>query len=263
MPDLKNKAFLSPQMNEVIKDIRKENNDLFSLFEKINELSNDIIIDITVDRDDKQQLLVSCLFIRAMSTYQGVAIMAERGMPSEATVILRTLVEIMFRACAIAKDISAADAYIQEDEIYRRRSINKLKKLSTKALDDIGNPDFGDLLQTLEKSIAENDIKERTTLWYAQMADLEDLYNSAYRVLSNTVHVSSRDLESALILDSTGNIIRFNYGPQQKGLPLILLAVMEFMIYILKNGVLPIFKTQFSDKVDSVRREFDLLYHGT
>ncbi len=64
-------------------------------------------------------------------------------------------------------------------------------------------------------------------------------------------------------VDMEGNVIGFNYGPRQQGLRLILLTAIEFMIFILKNGISPIFKTKYSENIDSIYKEFILLYRGT
>lgn len=262
MSDLGSKMFLSAEMIEVIKDMRESKKNIFELCEKLNCLSNSIIFDIKVDHNDKQQLLISCLFIRAISTYQGVIILAERGMPSETTVVLRTLLEVLFRICAIAKDVNVADIYIQEDEIYRKKSIYKINKLGKKTIEAIGNPDLADLLKDIKENIAVNDIKDKTSEWYAQMAGLADFYHSAYSIFSRTVHVYARDLESALVLDSNDEVIGFNYGPDGNGLDLLLLTAVESMIHIL-DSVRNVFSTKYSDEVDSINKEFEAIYHGT
>jgi hypothetical protein len=262
MIDLGYKGFLSPNIDSVINDIRESHRDIIALCENINELAHSVLRDIKIDLNDKQHLLVSGLFIRAMTTYQGVVILALRGMPAETSVVLRTLLEVLFRVCAIAKNVNVADAYIGEDEIYRRKSVYKLTELGKISKDAVSKVDFSNILNEIKTNIEANGIKERSTEWYAKMAGLEGFYLSAYSVCSRSVHVNVRDLESALVLDSKGDLVNYKYGPDVNGLDISLLAATESMIYIL-DCVRNLFGTIYSDKVDSIYQEYKNTYNGT
>jgi hypothetical protein len=57
-----------------------------------------------------------------------------------------------------------------------------------------------------------------STEWFAERADLKtgradfkNLYNSAYAVLSESVHANVRDLDPLLDLNDAGEIVRLRY----------------------------------------------------
>lgn len=259
MPDLGDKVFLSPAMVEVIMQIRAAHARAFDLAEKLNELAYREMCGTGMSSNNAQHLLIACLLHRALTTFQGVVILCERGLVSEATALLRTLLEVMFRLVAIAKDAEVGLAYISEDELYRKKFIHKLNLLSKPVKLSIGNPTFDILLATIQQNIDDNGIDKLSTEWFAKRANLEDFYHSAYSALSNTVHVNVRDLESALEINKDGDLTGVNYGPCDDGLDNLLLTAIESLIFCLQGAfsVLPV-----TSKVvlNSIHAEFTTLH---
>lgn len=259
MADLGNKVFLSPAMSEVIREFRTTYRDLFGLAEKLNEYCNQELFSTEVKSNDAQHILVASLLHRALTTYQGVVLLSMRGMPSEACVLLRTLLEAMFRLVAIAKDSEVGRAYIQEDELHRKKFINKFKLLNESTKAAAGNPKLDSLLSTIQKTIVDKDIRELKTQWFAEQAEMADFYHSAYSVFSGTVHVNVRDLEKALVVDDDGGVAGFNYGPSDEGLEATLLTAIESLLFCMRSAftVLP---TASSSALNAIHEEFAALH---
>jgi hypothetical protein len=260
MPDLGNRVFLSPAMSEVIPEFRAAYARIFALADKINELAHREMFATDVNSSDAQCLLLACLLHRALTTFQGVVVLCERGMPSEATTLLRTLLEVMFRLVAIAKDPEVGQAYILEDELHRQKFINKFKLLSDSVKSAVGNPILESLSSAIRQNIEANDIRELKTQWFAERADLADFYHSAYSVFSGTVHVNVRDLENALVVDGDGDVTGFNYGPTDAGLDGILLVAIESLIFCLR-GAFSVLPSASQAALDAIHSEFSSL-HG-
>jgi hypothetical protein len=180
-------------------------------------------------------------------------------MPSEAAVLLRTLVEITFKLAAIAKDPEVGNQYVSEDLIQRLRSVKKLMKLSQSARPSVADEELQTLLESIQKEISDNNSTVRTAYWFAEKAEITDLYHATYSVLSNTVHVNVRDL--AMILESTedGEITGFNYGPSDDGIYVRLLSAIESQIICLENAftVLP---ATSPEVLTQLRSEFSQLF---
>lgn len=241
MPDLSDQVFLSPMMSEVTAQIRNAHKKIFTLVDKINQLTNREILATEILNNDEQHLVVACLLHRALTTYQGVVVLVERGMPSEAKVLLRTQLEVMFQLVAITKDREVGRAYILQDEVHRKKFINKFKLLSDPVKASVGNPVLEDLLATIDQRIHDGDIRKCTTEWFAERAELLDFYHSAYSVFSRTVHAHVRDLETALIVDTQGKVTGFAYGPTDAGLEEIVLTAIESFLFSVQGAfsVLP------------------------
>lgn len=180
-------------------------------------------------------------------------------MVAESQVLLRTLLEILFRLVAIAKSPEIAKAFVLEDERHRRKFIGKFQKLGSDIKEAHGNPSLADLLNTIEQRIADQDIKELKTEWFARKAGLDDFYNSTYAIFSGSVHVNVRDLEDVLVTDGAGNIVSLRYGPDVSGLAPLLVTAAECLIFIV-IAVGDLFSINTKDDCTSFHKQLENAY---
>lgn len=240
MPDLGDQVFLSAEMREVVAALKAKHAPLFALAERLNTYSHTELFSTEVPKRDEQCMLVACLLQRSISTFQGVVLLASHGMPSEASTLLRSLVEVTFKLVAISRDREVGTTYIREDLAHRLRWIKNLRKLKQPSRMAASETELQNLHEAIEREVAHTKIAKTTAFWFAEKAELTDLYHSTYSVLSGTVHVTIRDLEK--ILESTdGDITGFNYGPSDEGLDTILLSAVEMQMNCLEAAfaVLP------------------------
>lgn len=80
----------------------------------LNRFANATLMETAVSPDDARELVLVSLLQRALTAFQAGAIVAEHGMPSETQILLRALLEIMFKVVAISKDPDVAALYINE-----------------------------------------------------------------------------------------------------------------------------------------------------
>lgn len=232
MMSIDENGFLDVDISSWIKKHRDEHRSLFDVCQEVNLIAQTNLHKLDIHSEDVQEILLALLLVRALSAYQGSLLLIERGMLTEAKILLRTLLEILFRVGAISKSREIAQAYVLEDEQHRKKFINKFKQLSDSVKEAQGNPELDDLLKTLNQNIAERDIKELKTWWFANKAGLDDFYNSAYSLFSLSVHANVRNLEELVVADEKGNIKEFLYGPDVTGIPLLLLTAGEALIMI-------------------------------
>lgn len=225
-------GFLDEGINSWIGKHRDEHRSLFDICQEVNRIAQTNLYKLNIHSKDVQEILLALLLIRALSAYQGSLLLIERGMLTEAKILLRTLLEILFRIGAISKSREIAQAYVLEDEKHRKKFLNKFKLLSDSVKEAHGNPELDDLLNTLNQNIAERDIKELQTQWFAKKAGLDDYYNSAYSLFSLSVHANVRGLEELVTADEEGNVKEFLSGPDVVGIPLLLLTAGEALIMI-------------------------------
>lgn len=156
---------------------------------------------------------MALLFIRALGAHQTSILLVERGLVAEARIILRTHLEVLFKLRAISNDREIAKAYVYEDEIFRKKFLNKFKLLSDDVKQAQGSPQLDDLLKAIKENIDTKEIVERQTQWYAQKAGLSDYYNTAYSLFSGSVHANVRELQELIKVDEQGKIQEILYGP--------------------------------------------------
>ena len=230
LPSSTKLAFLAPEHEEIVAHIQEAHRPLFDFVHRLTVLAHEVLIDAKVNRSDLQQLLLASLEHKALTAFQAIVILVERGLSSEARIVLRTLLEVTFRIVAIAKDKDVGIAYVLEDQVHRKKFIDKHKKLSDEVRNEASDAIRDDLQSTIAQNIKDKDIKELKTSWFAQNAGMMDFYNSAYAVLSGSVHVNVRSLESALQLDEDENIIGLSYGPSDEDLEIHIVTACEALI---------------------------------
>jgi len=231
--------FLSEEISVWIKKHRADNFEYFKLCEDINEFSHSTMLTMTIHNNDLTELIVASLYVRAMSNFQGSIIMAERGMINEAKSLLRCFLEIVFAIVAIEKDKTIARQFVLED-LFQRRDYLKAHKRNK----DAGVPQCGDapspeelkeLLQKIENEIKENNVKKSTKRDMAEKAGLVTTYDSAYKILSGSIHVNSRDLEQYLEINDSGEVKKILWGPDVKEIDLLLFTAAENMMFVLTS----------------------------
>jgi hypothetical protein len=225
-------GFLDAEMISWIAKHHKDNEALFDLCTRLNQYAQQLLFRLNVHSNNLQEILVSSLFVRALSTYQASLLTCERGMVAETRVLLRTLLEILFRLLAIARSHEIAQAFVLEDERHRRKFIGKYQKLGAEVKEAQCSSSLTELLSAINQKISEQDIKELKTEWFAHKAGLDDFYNSAYAIFSGSVHANVRDLEEILVTDDQGNVRSLNYGPDVSGLAPLLVTAAESLIFI-------------------------------
>lgn len=258
--ELSNRMFLSSELEKVVARIQLAHAKSFDFAWRLNELAHQALFGTKADPQHLQQLLLVTLEHRALTSYQGVVLLAERGLPSEAQVVLRTLLEVTFRIVAIAKNEDVGRAYVLEDQLHRRKFINKYKLLDEELRTEVSEAVLNDLKAAIDQKINDQEIKELKIQWFAKRAGLESFYNSAYAVLSESVHVNSRSLQSALSLDDDDNLVALDYGPNDRDLDDHIYTAAEALFLSLR-AVYSVIDTDYASQIEQLHEELKRDYH--
>ncbi len=227
--------------NEIIE------NSFYKFSLELNSYAHPLQYTLIIHNEDPQELLVAALFIRSLSIYQGSIILIQKGMIAESKILLRSLLEVLFKITAIAKDKNFMEDFIHQDQINRKKNINRIKKLSTDIKIKYSNIDFESKYAEIINIIDENNIKQHSTEWYAEKAGLLDEYYTAYNIFSGTTHASVRDLESYFNIKND-KIVSFNIEPNIKDIDELLMTGTECIIKILKS-LNDVFSLSIDDKI--------------
>lgn len=258
LPKLTNHMFLDANISQYVEHVRQAHAESFEFIERLNELAHRSLFSAKVASGDVQAVLVSTLLQRALTAFQATIILGERGLPEESKVALRTLLEVMFKIVAIAKDEEVAKTFILEDVRHRRKFLNKFKLLNP-TLENVDKQVLESLLESTTKQIQDKDIRELKTQWFAAKAGLTDFYNSAYAILSDSVHANVRTLERALNVDENGNLVGLNYSFSDEDLDDHLLAAAETLIFALRATFSKV-EVGTAEEIHTMHDEFDALY---
>lgn len=261
MSSIDEAGYLSEQINEWIEKHRKENLSWFDLCEKINKFSHNTMFTIGVDNKCLSELIAAPLYVRAISNFQGVIIMAERGMANEARSLSRCLLENMFAIVAIEKDKNTASRIASNFLFQRKGYLKVLKRKKDGGGTHENEPSIEEidrLLQENENKIQKNNVKEIKMRELAEKARLVTIYDSAYKLLSEAIHVNVHDLEQYLDFNETGEVKKILWGPDIGELDLILFTVSESMLHVLA-AISKIFILSFDESWKEILNNYNKL----
>lgn len=261
MRSIEEAGFLSEQIKEWIEKYRKEYLSWFDLCEEINKFSYHTSFTIKVHNKYLPELIGATLNVRAMSCFQGVIIMAERGMMNEAKSLLRCLLEFMFAIVAIEKDRTTATQITLEDLHQRKDYLKAYKRYKKDEITHESNPSLGDierLMQEIEDDIQKENIKKLTKRELAEKAGLVTFYDTAYKYLSSSIHVNVRDLEQYLSVNESKDIKEILWEPNVDEIELVLSTAAESMLYVL-GAISKIFELSYGKSWEELSNNFNKL----
>jgi len=224
-------GFLSEDIENLKKKYHEKYWPSFDLAYKFSSFAQKLLFEINAHDNKPQELLLALFYIRAVSNYQIIIILLEKGALFEARIIFRSLVEIMFGFVACAKDINLAKMYILNDLKDSLKSINKLKQSEKLMAKLSGYGDIDRREEDLKVQIEKEKVKHLSTEDLSRKADLHDHYTTVYHTLSQTAHVKIRDLEQHVDLST----VKFRWGPREHDLNFILLTATGEFIVIVKT----------------------------
>lgn len=262
MNTIKTDGYLSNQITYLIKKNWNKNTKWFNLCKEINRFLNTAMYKMIVHNKCKLEIMVALLYIRYMSNFQGVIIMAERGMVNEAKTLLRCLLECEFAVVAIDKDKTIVDRLILDDRIQQLGKLKAIKRNIENGVplpkDTFSIDEIKTFIKDVKSEIKKSNIKKFTTRDLAEIAGLITTYDSAYKDLSGTIHVNVRDLEQYLELNEKGEIKQLLSEQDVKEIGMILLGASEIILKILES-ISKIFSLSYDKTWDRILKEFNKL----
>lgn len=258
MPPLDEEGFLGKELEQWIPKIRNAHREFFALADEVNEYCQKAMYKFEAHNKDKQEVLVSTLYIRTLNNFQASVLLAERGMMPQSRVLVRAMIEALFSLCAIAKSEKYADDFLLEDQKNRMRFLNKFRQLHGGLPPDSNKEEVESLEQKLKEEIKAGEIKEKSTEQWSKDAGMHDWYLTAYSVLSTSVHSKVKDLERYLVLNDKNEIAEFRWGPEDHDIEKILMTLVQGMLTAL-NCAHSLFEQRQESQVADFQERLNLL----
>lgn len=208
-------GFLGQEAKNIANKIRKDYKEHFLVVDQVNEFINGVISTILVNPDNLQESLIHSLLAKIIHSFNSAIILAQYGLESDCNTLLRSLLESLFIFQAIYKDESLGFQYIQNEKTKQLKTANVIledenvsKFYSEKQIDNIKEQK-----ESLKQEINNKGIKSFSTEEWSKKADLHNVYQTAYRLLSNDVHSDPVALERFLNLDDNKRLKSIKLGP--------------------------------------------------
>jgi hypothetical protein len=262
MDSINERGFLSGEIKAWIDKHRGDYREWFHLSESISALGQKLMLSLNPPIDDNQKLLVSILFTRIVSHFQGVVLLIERGMVAEARSLLRGMLDATFAEVALSKNEDMVKAFIDDDFYQRLKCLNSFMALprNIKKRHRVGNARLKKIVEGIKKKIDEDQIKPLTTEFLAQKAGMLGHYNTLFVLLSSSTHSRVMDLQQYLGEEDAVDLDDLLWGPDVKELDEILHPACE-LVFISARAVSNLYKGSALDtKFQEQWSVFEKLY---
>lgn len=255
---MENAGFLSKDIEKYKENHRKKNKRIFQLCETLNRYSHSIMWKIKVTNEYLPKILSACAYVRVMSNFQSIIILAEYGLINEAKIILRSLVEGMVLMVAITKEKEYSQKIVEQDILEREKTCKAIRRNIITGIHKLKEPTLDEIEKQIEElkiEIKEKGIKKIYKRDLSIAAGLESYYDTIYHLLSGTVHINPRDLEQYLDLTEERKIREIKWGPEIEEIEDILLSAMEIMVSVLES-ISNMFEIKLEEEWPSIYAEY-------
>lgn len=225
-------GFLSTEITEFEQAITARYTRKLQLAMETNRLTHQVIYAATPHNEHALDLMLAALLVRQASAFQGVLILLEKGLETQAQILLRNLAEMLFITGAIRKDESFFNQYVLAEDVSRLKSLEALAMDKQSRGEEI-DEETKKLIETLRKKIGKEKTSTFTTERIARIAGFSSYYDTLYRFTSMAVHASPRELNTVFELDSRGIVVSMKYGPVVEDLDVCLDYSTSMMLYAL------------------------------
>ena len=153
--ELDDNGFLGESVEKWSGEFRKKYRHLLNRCEQLNRDVHSLLFSIKMHTEDGREIIVACLFMRAVEFYQAAIFSLEKGMQTLTKTVFRSLLESVFILRAVAQDDKMLKAYIVNDEIERLKMTNKALNNTTPNLESLQKEDLhkvkNEITQTINK----------------------------------------------------------------------------------------------------------------
>jgi hypothetical protein len=259
-------GFLSPTMDRFRASLRNvpAYKAWFEFAEELNRFCLNMLRDRDVPRHDKQRLTIAILFLRAHKSFQSSLLLIEKGLISDARVVLRSAVEGAIALNALANDAAFLDQLI-EAHYYNQRKTARL--ILNDPVYRAGHST--EQISQMEATVHDVDAREKTIAprkfgdpnW-ANVASrhCKDLYQTLYRLLSaDGTHTTMNAIHRHVSYDANEQITELKVGPDTSDLIETLKAACLVLIWASDPLVRAFELNEFSEGLQEHLRHFNQL----
>lgn len=223
-------GFLTERSSELEESIRAAHRDLFARARNINRDCHELLFSANIRNHDGRAVIIATLFMRCLDHYQAIIILLGRGVIPGAKVTLRALVECIFKIRAVAINPNSLKMFIEQDLVYRRKSMKNARNNSYPNLDEARSAITDEDIAQLDAEAKRRGAKEIKIVEWSRLADMHEWYVTNYTLLSDAIHTPVRELEAYLVLGEDGEIKQLRYASALDDIPLLLLTAAHCLL---------------------------------
>jgi|GEM_PF-2226625 len=234
-------GFLSEQCAPLVAATRADNRCISELYLDINRRAVRFYRTASPQRDDFQEILCILYFSRMVSLYEGIYLLAMRGMATEAYIMARSMVEVHFKLHYADMSHEFAAALVRSDELERLKMLRSAVRHRGKKSHQ-EEPELSKLIQDIESKT--KGTPKINTKQIAKDLDREWEYDLMYSWLCGPVHAGPRNICSTIVKNDSGTIEELIWKPDFDGLFFQLSCSMDLMLQAMSTNSFPFLDRQ-------------------
>ena len=212
------KGFLSPEIERFRQGYRRQYQDAFIECEFKSNVATALFFAADVSylnlSEQRHIVLGIALWCRSLRACQGAFLMIERGMSSEAQILLRSAYEFLFVGAASVMNGSLFQRLIEKDNLEVKKQASGMLKEGKKA-GNLTATDIKNLEELIEEGAAA--AKNDYSVWEAaNEAGYLDLYETVYRGLSLVASHGTLRATSSVFEEREDGRMGFCFGPDNR-----------------------------------------------
>jgi hypothetical protein len=270
---IKDDGFLSEEALQIGADLRAEYKQIFNYLKDVNAKAHQFLQEVAIDNQDGKAVFAVAFFARALTAFQALIALAERGFLSECRVICRNLFEIKFRLGFLENGKDALVLFIAEHNRFKVKRLKAMRDGKIKLGNDLKQPNWDELITKTDATLKNPDGSDRRLPHVEKMAKeagFESDYLGYYSFLSEAIHSGAGELEEYVSFGEKEEVIGFKYGPESgEWLAWItlcaaseLIACLHITARIVETKISPIHRFLEQRKEEMLKRYYKLMTLG-
>jgi hypothetical protein len=228
-------GFLSNEADEGRNIILNSYREAFILAKDLNRQSMTLFREYSLCMNNEVTIAIAALMTRIVETYQGVVIMLERGMTSQARMLVRSQLEALFQMAAMVKNPNLYDSYAAKHYRSTTSALKAAKRWKQESLQGrLSKEKIDELLLENETKLKEIETNSLKIYQWAEKAELSDFYNVFYVENSSAIHSDMWALDDH-VADDGEHGLQVNFGPNDFGLYHILRISISVMVSAIES----------------------------
>jgi hypothetical protein len=206
------KGFLSAEILSYQAQYRQEFAVAFAKLEDASTRATTDLFNLQLGGLEGVESRALLFWMKCVANCQAVFLLLEKGMATQAQILVRSAAEDLFFACALLKDESVLDRLAEEDRDQRRKQADGMLK-SMKTLLPEQREQLQELIDSLPKKF--NGIKTQRA---AEIAGLLELYQTIFRGMSLVAAHGTLTSVASAVQGDQDDSLQLVFGPSPVGI---------------------------------------------
>jgi len=210
-------GFLSDQAIQISEAIKREHKQLFFYLAEVNEKAHQYRNLWRIGSRNLRAVFAAALFHRALTAYQALILLTQKGFASESRATCRNILEAKFKLAYLFKEPEAAVLLIAAGEKSRADRLRNMKAGQLPVPEKLKGQDWDAVIAKAERYLKDEKGVERKlpSMWQiAKKCGLEADYLGFYSFFSEATHSGHIEINSYLKFNPEGTRVEtLLYGP--------------------------------------------------